>query len=340
MTARTSPSRRLLAAVASAAAVLALAACAPSSAATGAGPSASGSGPVPLTVGAPWNGAAGTTPADTGTFGYAVAKGLADPILAKHGFVYEVFAAFNNGPPVVQALQTGDVQIGLIGDTPAVQARASGIDVPALTIAKPSSDIWFLGRVGGDVHSLKDLKGKKVGLQFGSNFDKYGRAVLERAGVLNDVQLVNLLFADALPALQRGDIDAVPLPATTAGIWRLSGDFPILSKASKDDPDLLATGVALTSREFADAHPQIAEAVWEVQKAGADAIQADHDAYAAWVEKTTGAPHQVVLDASTWQYATQRVDPDGLKTVQTTLDFLVENGTAPKAFDVSGWALK
>ena len=117
---------------------------------------------------------------------------------------------------MVQALQTGDVQVGLIGDTPAVQAKASGIDVPALVIDKPSSDIWFLGREGG-VSKIEDLAGKKVGLQFGSNFDKYGRAVLERAGVADKVELVNLLFADALPALQRGDIDAVPLPATTAG---------------------------------------------------------------------------------------------------------------------------
>ncbi len=86
---------------------------------------------VPLTVGAPWNGAAGKSPTDTTSFGYAVHEGLAQPILEKYGFEYKAFVGFNNGPPVVQALQTGDVQVGLIGDTPAVQAKASGIDVPA-----------------------------------------------------------------------------------------------------------------------------------------------------------------------------------------------------------------
>ncbi|WP_425955216.1 ABC transporter substrate-binding protein [Xylanimonas sp. McL0601] len=336
--------RRILGATAAALVAVAtaasLAACGGPSAAADAGSPTSGGTLVPLKVGAPWNGTAGKTPTDTGTFGYAVEKGLAEPILEKYGFTYEGFAAFNNGPPVVQALESGDIQVGLIGDTPAAQAKASGIDVPALSIAKPSSDIWFLGKVGGGVESVADLKGKTVGLQFGSNFDKYGRAVLEKAGILKDVKIVNLLFADALPALQRGDIDAVPLPATTAGIWRLTDDFPVISKASEDDPELLATSVALTSREAADAHPKIAEAVWAVQQAGIDAIQSDHDAYAAWVEQATGAPKAVVLAANTWKFGTERLDPDGLKTVQSTLDYLVDNGTAPRAFDVATWGLQ
>ncbi|MCB7135647.1 ABC transporter substrate-binding protein [Cellulosimicrobium marinum] len=320
-----------------AAALLLLAGACAAPTASGTGAPDDAGGLVPLTVGAPWNGTAGKTPTDTGPFGYAVAEGLADEILAEHGFEYAGFVGFSNGPPVVQALQTGDVQVGLIGDTPAVQARASGIDVPALAVARPTSDIWFLGREGG-VSSLAELEGKTVGLQFGSNFDKYGRAALERAGV-EDVELVNLLFADALPALQRGEVDAVPVPATTAGIWRVQNDFPVLSRASEDDPDLLATSVALTSRETADAHPGLADAVWEVLRAGADAIDADHDAYAAWVEEASGAPAAVVLEANLWRYGTERVDPEGLETVRTTLDFLVSAGTATEEFDVTTWAV-
>jgi len=331
---------RTLAALASVALVAALAACSTSEAATPSGDGASaGAELAPLTTGGPWNGVAGKTPVATGPFGYAVETGIADEILAEHGYEYEGFVGFNNGPPVVQALQTGDIQVGFIGDTPATQAKASGLDVPALVIAKPSSDIWFLTRTGG-VTTIDQLAGKKVGLQFGSNFDKYGRAVLERAGVLGDVELVNLLFADALPALQRGDIDAVPVPATTAGIWRLQNDFPVLSKASVDDPDLLATSVSLTSRETYEANPELAAAVWEVTEAGVAKIEADHDAYAQWVFEATGSPVEVVKEAELWQYGTQAIDPDGLKTVQSTLDFLVSSGAAPKAFDVSTWGVE
>ncbi|MFT4044132.1 MAG: ABC transporter substrate-binding protein [Gordonia sp. (in: high G+C Gram-positive bacteria)] len=296
------------------------------------------SGLVPLSVGEPWSGTAGKTPVETSPFGYAVKLGLAQPILKKYGFAYQRFVGFNNGPPVVAALQSGNLQVGIIGDTPAVQARASGIDVPALAIAKPNSDIWFLGRQGGP-SSIKDLAGKTVALQFGSNFDKYGRAVLERAGISGKVHLVNMLFADALPALQRGDVDAVPLPATTAGIWRQRGDFPILSKASVDDPDLLATSVALTSRAALTAHPTLPKAVWEVINAGNTAIAKDHRAYAAFVAAATGSPQDIVEQATLWQYATTPKDPTGIATVQTTLDFLRRTGKVKQTFDVGQWVV-
>ncbi len=328
---------RALAAVVAVASLLMAAGCAASSsAATG---HASNDGElVPLTVGAPWEGTSGKAPVATNAFGYAVAQGLADDILAKYGFSYEGFVGFNNGPPVVQALQTGDVQVGFIGDTPATQARASGIDVRAISIARPTSDIWFLGKEGG-VSSLDELAGKKVGLQFGSNFDKYGRAALDRAGVGDKVEYINLLFSDALPALQRGEIDAVPLPATVAGLWLAKNDFPILSKAGEDDPDLLATSVTLTSDEFAAKNPKITEAVWAVLQAGAKAIEADHDKYAAWVEEANGQSADIVLAANLWRWADERVDPEGLATVQSTLQFLLDSGTATESFDVNAWVL-
>lgn len=338
--ARTSPLRRLAVGLAVTSLVAALAACSSSEATEATSPSATTDQALtPLVAGGPWNGAAGKDPVLAGPFGYAVATGIADPILAEHGFVYESFVGFNNGPPVVQALQTGDIQLGFIGDTPATQAKGSGIDVPALVVAKPSSDIWFLTKTGG-VTTIEELAGKKVGLQFGSNFDKYGRAVLDRHGVADSVEYVNLLFADALPALQRGDIDAVPVPATTAGIWRAVNDFPVLSKASVDDPDLLATSVVLTSRETLDANSELAAAVWAVTEAGSAKILEDTDAYAQWLSDATGSPVDIINAAELWSYGTQAIDPDGLKTIGTTLDFLVEQGTVPEAFDVTSWVVQ
>lgn len=338
--ARTSPLRRLAVALTVTGLVAALAACTSSDAVESSDPSATAEQALtPLVTGGPWNGAAGKDPVLTGSFGYAVATGIAEPILAEHGFVYDSFVGFNNGPPVVKALQTGDIQLGFIGDTPATQAKGSGIDVPALVVAKPSSDIWFLTKTGG-VTTIEELAGKKVGLQFGSNFDKYGRAVLDRHGVGDSVEYVNLLFADALPALQRGDIDAVPVPATTAGIWRAVNDFPVLSKASVDDPDLLATSVVLTSRETLDANSELAAAVWAVTEAGNAKILEDTDAYAQWLSDATGSPVDIINAAELWSYGTEAIDPDGLATIGTTLDFLVEQGTVPEPFDITSWVVQ
>jgi sulfonate transport system substrate-binding protein len=321
------------------AALIALAACGTSASDTDSA-SASGSNDlVPLKIGGPWNGASGKTPVLTGPLGYAIHQDLAQPILAKYGFEYDEFVSFSNGPPVAQALQTGDLQVGVIGDTPAVQSRASGLEVSSVAIAKPTADIWFLTKEGG-VKSLDELAGKKVALQFGSNFDKYGRAVLERAGVLDDVELVNLLFADTLPALQRGEVDAVPVPASTAGLWRKTTEFPVISKASVDDPDLLATTVTLVPDALLEKEPDLAKAVWEATKAGQEAIAADHDGYLAFLSESTGAPLDVVKDEQLFAYSDVPADPDGLKAVDLTLKFLLDSGTAKQGFDTKTWTVE
>ncbi|MET9328409.1 ABC transporter substrate-binding protein [Tsukamurella sp. NPDC003166] len=306
------------------------------SGADGAAPSSASAGLVELKFGAPWNGTAGKKPASVGAIGFGLKKGVVQPILARHGFKYGDYVSFNNGPPVAQALSAGSLQIGQIGDTPAVQARGSGLKLSALVVDRPTNDIWFLTKIGG-VKSIKELAGKKVALQFGSNFDKYGRAVLERAGVLQQTELVNLLFADALPALQRGDIDAVPVPATTAGIWRQRTPFPILSKASQDNPDLLATSVTLASDSFVAAHPAVRQAVWEAIEAGNKEIAADPDGYARFESEVTGAPEQAIREANLLRFGSQAADPDGVRTVRSTLDFLVATGKVSGAFDVNAW---
>ena len=201
---------------------------------------------IPLTLGGPVLAAPGLTPKPTSAFGYALERGEAQPILAKYGFTFSGFAPFNNGPPVAQALASGDISIGTLGDTPAVLARAGGLDNRAIVIDRPAGDIWLLGKPGG-VTEIADLKGKRVGLQFGSNFDKYGRAALTEAGLIDQVELINLLIADALPALQRGDIDAYALPATTAALWVAKSSFPVIEKASESRPDQLGTSITVVN---------------------------------------------------------------------------------------------
>lgn len=293
-------------------------------------------GLTPVTVGFPWNGGAGSTPRDTGPFGYAESLGLAEPILEKHGFEFERYVGFNNGPPVVQALQSGDVTVGSIGDVPAVQARGNGQTISPVLVKKPASGIWFLTNDPA-LDSIDKLKGKKVGLQFGSNFDRYGRAALDRHGALDENNLVNLLFADALPALQKGSISAVAVPANVAAVWLENNDFTVASKAEVDDPDLLSTNVAVTTDDFRRDHPEITEAYWEVEKAGIAEIRKDLDKYVAWAADAQKVSVESVRVSSTWQYSDERIDPDGVRTLESSLAFLLDQGIVKNGFDVNEW---
>ncbi|AGP30412.1 ABC transporter substrate-binding protein [Corynebacterium terpenotabidum] len=293
-------------------------------------------GLTPVSVGLPWNGGAGSTPRDTGPFGYAESLGLAEPILEKYGFEFDRYVGFNNGPPVIQALQSGDITVGALGDVPAVQAKGNGQAITPITVDRPAAGIWFITNDPA-LDSIDKLTGKKIGLQFGSNFDRYGRAALDRYGALDENNLVNLLFADALPALQKGSVSAVAVPANVAAVWLENNDFTVASKAEIDDPDLLSTSVAVTTDEFHSAHPEIEDAYWEVKQAGIAEIRKDLDAYIAWAADQQKVSESSFRASSTWDFADERIDPDGVTTLQNSLAFLVEQGIVDNDFDVRDW---
>ncbi|CAM5274778.1 ABC transporter substrate-binding protein [Corynebacterium variabile] len=305
-------------------------------AACGSSDAASDSGLTRISVGLPWNGGAGSTPRDTGPFGYAESLGLAEPILEKHGFEFDRYVGFNNGPPVIQALQSGDITLGNLGDVPSVQARGNGQTISPISVDRPTSGIWFLTNDPA-LDSIEKLKGRKVGLQFGSNFDRYGRAALDRHGALDNGNLVNLLFADALPALQKGSVSAVAVPANTAAVWLENNDFTVASKAEIDDPDLLSTGVSVTTDQFREDHPEISDAYWEVEQAGIAEIRKDLDKYIDWASDQQKVSANSFRVSNTWNFSDERVDPDGVSTLKNSLAFLVDQGIVKKPFDIDEW---
>ena len=290
-----------------------------------------------IKFGIPWAGAAGATPADIGPVGYALSKGLAAPILAEHGFKVTETVGFNNGPPTIEALHAGSLQVAQVGDIPVLAAQASGKDAVPILVAEPNIDAYFVSKDGGPT-KLADFAGKKVGLQFGSNFDKYGRAVLTKAGVIDHVSLVNLPFPDVLPALQRGDVDGYAIIGNIGGIWlKNNPGLKVLTKASDGDGSLLSTSVTLITPEFQKAHPKIGEAWWKVYEAGVKAIQEDHDAYFQWVSKTNGTPVDVVKSTTILKFGDAPVTKNGTAALKADLKFIVDAGTAPKSFDVDKW---
>jgi sulfonate transport system substrate-binding protein len=293
----------------------------------------------PLRIGGPWTAAAAKTPKPTGPLGYALERGLAQPILARHGFRYAGFVAFGNGPPIVNALQSASIEVGILGDTPAVSGRAGGVDTRALIIDRPVGDAWLLGRRAGS-DSAAGLAHQRVGLQFGSNFDKYGRGVLRDAGVLDRVELINLPIPEAFSALLRGDIAATAVPATTAATWLLKEPLPVLDRASAHHRELMGTNVTLVTSGFLAEHPTVPAALWEATRAGIIEIRRDPRSYLAFYAEATGTPPEAVAESLILEFADEPIDPAGKRSVRATLEFLLAFGTAKAPFSVDSWVVE
>lgn len=130
-------------------------------------------------------------------------------ILERNG-LKGTFNMFSFGPAVNEALVSGAIDVGFIGDMPSVSLAA--VNSPTTVIGRQSV---FRGAIVASTKSgiktLADLKGKSLHGPFGSSIYLAALSMLEKANLSpnKDVQMVNMGFADLSDAMRAGKVDAV-----------------------------------------------------------------------------------------------------------------------------------
>jgi sulfonate transport system substrate-binding protein len=122
---------------------------------------------------------------------------------------YDVeFKAFLSGPLLVQGFNAGQVDVGILGDTPA--AGAAGAHIPVKTLAVTQSDgatISLVARPG--IKSIAQLEGKKVAFTTGTAQHAFALRALKKGGLRGkDVEQVDVALQQLGTVLDAGQADA------------------------------------------------------------------------------------------------------------------------------------
>jgi taurine transport system substrate-binding protein len=141
---------------------------------------------------------------------------------------------FGGGGDVIKAMASGDVHIGEAGSSPITAAASQGQDIQLFWILDDiAAAEALIVRKDRGIKSVKDLKGKKVGVPFVSTAHYQLLAYLKHNGVdAKDVNVLNLRPPEIAAAWERGDLDA-------AFIWD-----PVLTKI-KGNGVVLADSTAI-----------------------------------------------------------------------------------------------
>ena len=144
-----------------------------------------------------------------GTFLLLKARGLLEKNLAPTGFRVE-WTEFPGGPQLLEALNVGALDFGITGEAPPIFAQAAG--APLVYVAnEPAAPLSEAILVPKDspIHSVAELKGRKVALNKGSNVHYLLVKALEKAGLrYSEITPVFLRPSDARAAFEHGDVDA------------------------------------------------------------------------------------------------------------------------------------
>jgi sulfonate transport system substrate-binding protein len=121
------------------------------------------------------------------------------------------WSTFSSGPPILEALQAGKVDLGGVGNTPPLFAAAnrSNFRIVAAIPQRNSNGDSLLVPKSSSISSIAQLKGKSIAYTRGSSGHGFLVQALKRAGLKpSDVQLKDLTPADALAAFTSGKVDA------------------------------------------------------------------------------------------------------------------------------------
>jgi NitT/TauT family transport system substrate-binding protein len=121
---------------------------------------------------------------------------------------------FAKGLDVMQAIIAGELDVGTTASEAAISGRAGG--APIFVVAGfAKGGARLVARLDANVKTVKDLKGKKVGVTRGGIQEVLMMAELQKAGLSSDsapgkdVQLIYLAYADLNQALMGRNIDAM-----------------------------------------------------------------------------------------------------------------------------------
>ncbi len=165
---------------------------------------------------------------------------------------------FQFGPPMLEALGAGAIDIGSVGDTPPIFAQAAGS--PLVYVAStPSAEHAVLVQHDSPIKTLAELKGKRVAFGRGSSAHNVTVKALALAGLtLKDVIPTYLAPADATAAFNGGTIDAWVVWDPFYAIAQERYNARVIADTS--DKRLASASYYLSSRDFADKYPAVLSA--------------------------------------------------------------------------------
>lgn len=305
------------------------------------------------------SGAASTSPAASGTqsanttnvsnvtlnIGDQAGSG-AEALLTAAGLITKLpftahWSDFTSGPPMLQAMGAGSVDVGSVGDAPPVFAAAAGSPLAVVSALKanPLGSVLLVPQ-SSPIHTVAQLKGKSIAVAQGSSANYHLLAVLTKAGLtIKDVTADYLQPAEAQAAFSAGHVAA----------WDVWSPFVEQAEAQYHArPIADGTGIGETYSFVVASRAALGNPAKEA--AIHDYLQLLDQAYtwassheSAWAQswaKATGLPDSVMLHAVKDSLAT----PEPISAAVITSEQQIANafssaGLIPSKIDFSNFAV-
>ncbi|MGV7213117.1 aliphatic sulfonate ABC transporter substrate-binding protein [Bradyrhizobium sp. UFLA05-112] len=242
---------------------------------------------------------------------------------------------FQFGPPLLEAINVGSVDFGFVGDTPPIFAQAGGAKIRYVAaVTSDGTSQAIIVPKDSPIHSLSDLKGKRVAFGKGSSAHNLLVASLEKAGLTwSDITPAPLAPADATVAFVKGAVDAWSIWDPYFALAELKENARVIAL----DKDIgKPNAFYIAGSDFVEKYPSLvgklnatfaAEGAWaeshheEVAKAQTEATGVDIEAVRRFVGRSN--------------YRVVPLDAEVIRSQQAVADRFAKLGLIPKPVNVT-----
>ena len=185
------------------------------------------------------------------------------------------------------AVVTGTVDFGIYGIAAATLGAANGEPVVVIGAAC-NRGMAVVARKDSPIASIKDLKGKTVGIWPGSTQEVVFLERLSAEGLtIKDISPVRVSFSDMAPALARGDLDAYVGAETGPGISLANGAGKIV-EYPYSTPIGSLNMVLSTRRELVEKDPELIRTLLRIHRKSSEFAMSNRDAFVAMASQKLG----------------------------------------------------
>ena len=259
-------------------------------------------------------------------------QGILERRLAKENATVK-WVEFTSGPPLLEALGAGSIDIGQTGDAPPIFAQAAGANLVYVAGQAITNGQGILVKANSPIQTLSDLKGKRIAFTKGSSAHTVILLALEKAGLTySDITPIYLCPPDAAAAFGNDSIDAWAVwdPYLAVGEAKYGGR--ILVKPSELAP---TNSFYLANKTYAADNGALLAGALEGLSEAADWADKHRPDVARSLAAVTGLdlPIQTVAaDRST--FVVGKVSNEIIASQQHLADRFFELGLIPKAIVV------
>ncbi|WP_411870182.1 sulfonate ABC transporter substrate-binding protein [Vulcanococcus limneticus] len=247
------------------------------------------------------------------------------------------WAEFTSGPPLLEALAAGKIDVGEVGDAPVIFAQAKNAPIVYFGQSQPNPEaVALLVPKDSPIRTLADLRNKKLAFAKGSSAQPLVVNALAKAGLkLSDITPVYLQPPEARVAFESGKIDAWAVWDPFYAAAQVGGNARVLANGRGHTPFRL---FFVANSDFAATNASLLPGLLRDLRSAGQWALANPGRSADFLSKATKIPVDVLEVSERRRLGRYQVSPiqtGGLRDQQQVADTFARLKLIPKPINVN-----